>query len=192
MKKTHIIALIGMGLLAACSGVPEGDANFETEGWIDTAPPGPPSEKPDPYGGEDGEDEGEDEGDEDGEEEAGAVFVIYAGYENGMLLDPQGEFYASDGEQVTCEAFFPVEAGEALDGCQECDQAHTFTFGEPELDIDVDGACAGFGIPDLGGTMANLGWDGNEGLFREVDGLWEQVGEAFVEDGEIILEWPAD
>lgn len=192
MNKSHII-IIALGLVAGCSGAPEDSANFETEGWIDTAPPGPPSEKPSPNGDEEGEDEdGEEEGEEEGEDEAGAVFVIFAGYEGGVLSNPEGEFFSSDGEQATCEAFYGVTVGDALDTCQACDYAYTFTFDEPELDIDVDGACSEYGLDELGGSTMNLGWDGGEALFREVDGAWLQVGEAFAEEGEIILEWVAE
>lgn len=205
MNARHIISVVfgtvvfgaPLAFTLGCSGAPEGTANFETEGWIDTSPPGPPSEKPSPYGEEDGEEEGEDEdgeeeGEEDGEDEAGALFVIYAGYEDGVVSNPEGEFFSSDGQQATCEAFFSVEVGQVLDGCQECDQAFTFTFGEPEVDIDVDGACGTYGIDGLGGSSANFGWNGGESLLREVDGVWTEVGEAFAEDGEIILEWSAD
>lgn len=192
-RKLRIVAsaLAGLGLLVVggCTDAVEPSASFETEGWIDTMPPGPPGPKPGLTGGDDQDEEEDDEGEEDdgGGEEAGAYWGIYGTWTDGVLGDPGGEFFAEVPGQVTCEMFFPVTILGPAEGCSECTTSWQFQLGAPEIDVDVDGACGQAG--QVEGTILDLGMTAENVVMRGEGGGWVEIGEAITEDGELILEW---
>ncbi|MEM7156799.1 MAG: hypothetical protein AAF799_28375 [Myxococcota bacterium] len=157
-------------------------ASFEGEGWIDTSPPGPPSPKP-PIAG------GEDEDDDEGEGGVEAFWTIYGTYANGTYSEVGGEFFAEDALQELCGLSFPVTVVETLDSCSECTAAWTFEFGEAEREIDNAGGCNTYGPSQVAGLRFSLGITSDNLLLRDRGDGWEEFGESFVEEGELILEW---
>ena len=178
-------------LLAACA--PEDDsvtpAAFETEGWIDTSPPGPPGPRPGQSADEDGEfgDE-EDEEDEEGDEDAGAYWGVFAVADGGTVEEASGEFFAFEGGEEVCLILFEATASDPPTACSECSQAWTFTVGSPEAEIDVDGACERRAPANLEGTQFHLGYAGDT-LYRDDGSGWRAGGEFNVKGNELWMEW---
>lgn len=179
--------LVSLGLSACGEAMPM--ATFETEGWIDTMPPNAPGSHPGFADQGEGEEEWEDEDDE-GEEEGGdfSGWALWGAYENGQLTDPVAEYYAEVGGQEMCSMLIEIPSVQPLDSCAECTNAWEFQFGAAEEEINVDGACQDPGPGDVSGTTIRLGWAGDV-AFLEVDGSWVEAGEAFLEDGELGIEW---
>jgi hypothetical protein len=94
-------------LLAACASEDETvtPAAFETEGWIDTSPPGPPGPRPGQSADEDGEDD-EDEEDEEDEGENGTYWGVFAIADGATVEEASGEFFAFEGEEEVCLILF--------------------------------------------------------------------------------------
>lgn len=83
----------------------------------------------------------------------------------------------------------------ALSTCEECEFAFEVEFTDPEIETDVDGACAqwGGGEADLLGVRVTLGY-ANGALMRLTDGGWIAIGDAEYEPitGELFYELPYD
>lgn len=186
MKTSIMFPMVVAALaLAGCAepGSTVPPASFEGEGWIDTSPPGPPSPKPGL--------EGDEEGDDDGEGEGGleAFWTIYGEYNNGAYDVGGGEFFAEDALNELCGLTFEVTVVQTLDTCSECTAAWQFEFGASEREIDNMGGCDAYGPTQVEGTRISLGITADSLLLRDQGQGWEEFGESFVEDGELILEW---
>lgn len=177
-------------LLAACGPEDESvqPAAFDTEGWIDTSPPGPPGPRPGQSADEEGEDE--DEEDEEGEEGEGAYWGIFAVADGATVEDASGEFYAFEGDEEVCLLLFEATASEPASSCADCSQAWTFTAAAPEVEIDVDGACERRAPANIEGMSFNLGYAGDT-LYRDDGDGWRASGEFGVEGNELWMEWAA-
>lgn len=165
--------------LAACGPDPVG-AEFDTEGWIDTMPPGPPDEGP--VG--DGDDE-DDEGEEGGELEA--YWGIWGEYANGEFGEMGGEFFAEQyGQELCLIEFYIALQGEAA-GCDACSSAWEFRADDSFAEIDVK--CDEVGPGDVEGMTFKLGIADDGIVHRDEGDGFKPIGEWFEEDGELILEW---
>ena len=174
-------ALILLAMVVGCGEGTTG-AELESEGWIDSAPPGPPNQRPGA-----GEDEDE-EDDEDGEGTwtAWGIFGVYA---DGQLTDAEGEFFAEEDEVEVCLLFFPVTVRAPLDTCTQCTAAWELELGTPEPEIDVDSGCQRHAPTQIEGLVLRLGFTSDGAVMHDDGEGWTPNGEAFTEDDELILEW---
>jgi hypothetical protein len=189
MRTKFSFLIPGLLLLAgACADTESPPVVFDTEGWIDTAPAGPPNQKPSLTAGE-GDDE--DEGDE-GEEGFFAAFSVSGAFTNGEVSGLTGEFFAEENGELLCQIEYPVSLVGSIAPCPECTYAWEFSFGEAEVVADANGACATYNGTSMSGQNIRLGANEQEALYREGSDGWEAIGETFFEEGEIFMEWEWD
>ena len=188
--RIHCITTMVLALgLSACG--PEDQtvppASFETEGWIDTAPPSEPGPRPGQAGGEEDEGDEDDEDDEGGEESGRywGVFMPADGPDGGA----EGEFFAEENGVEVCLLVFDLAASEPSLPCEACSSAWSLTASNPSTEIDEDGACERLLPEPLEGLVLHLGIDGNNVLYRDSGEGWGEIGEAGFEEGEMWLEW---
>ena len=181
----YTLALACASTLLACGSDSPPSAEFESEGWIDTAPPGPPSARPTAA-----DDEGA-EGDDEGDEVAG-YWGIFGAYEDGMLSDVEGEFFVAgpQDEEELCLVLFPIAAVSPASGCDQCANAWDFEVGQPVEEINIDGACQTYGPSQIAGLVLKRGLTSDQVLLGNDGQGWRPIGEAWLEDGGVSLEWP--
>ena len=170
---------LALCLTSACVDAPP-PVVFDTEGWIDSAPPGQPNQKPDFTGG--------DEEDDDGDEESGAFMGIFGAFADGNLGEVEAEFFAESMGQELCIQFFEVSVVGPVSDCAACTHAWEFEFGATETELDVNAACSQ-GPGDINGQRWKLGIDGDNNLYRYDGEVWQAIGESTVEAGELFMEW---
>ena len=187
--------LVLLWALTACSDSDAGPtASFDTEGWIDTGPgqqPQPPGTGGGEWGEDEGDEEGEEEGGDEGVEEDANECGIFVAWDGSNIGDERfGECYVASAGQVQCAVTFSVELLGDASGCAECAHAWRFRFGDPEIEEETDGGCQSSGALAVAGTEVALGIpDGGGALYRELDGAWQAVGESWIEEGELGMEW---
>lgn len=170
--------------LAGC-GEPELGPTFDTEGWIDTSPPSTPSDRP---GGGGGEDEDEDDDDEDSDE-TGAFWAIYGDFADGQWGEEViGEYFAIEAGREVCLIEFEVSVRGPVEGCSDCSAAWELEAGEAFEEINEGGACQS-GPPPIPGLVFRLGMAEPETAMMDDGSGWRPIGEAFQEEGELVLEW---
>lgn len=177
--------------LLACGPTSSGDpgstaGNADSEGWVDTGPPSLPPDRP---GGDgDGDDEDEDEDEEAGTEVLWSLWGDWTDNQLGMELE--GEVFVDENGQEVCILLFQGTLNGSLDDCTACEQAWEITLGAPEQELNEGGACERLVEDDVEGLVLRIGFAG-EILYRDEGDGWDEVGEVFVEEGEIWLEWDA-
>lgn len=179
---------LSLVLSSACGNAPPTTATFDSEGWIDTSPPGPPGGRPGVGGGEGDEEGDDDEGDDDG----GAFWGLWGPYADGQLSELEGEYFVEDRGQEVCLLFFTTTIRGPAQDCSECTAGWEIELHAPEEEINVGTACQTHAPAQIEGLVLRLGIAADDRLMRDAGDGWREIGEAFVEDGELVLEWEGE
>ncbi|MEM6996243.1 MAG: hypothetical protein AAF721_37395 [Myxococcota bacterium] len=192
MKRAWVAVAALSYLPAACGDAPAPAASFDSEGWIDTSPAGPPGPRPGAGDGDGDDDDDDDDDDDEGDGGVEAFWGLFGRYDAGALSELEGEFFAEDGERELCLLFFAATVRGTADGCTECTAAWDIELGAPEAEIDMDGACAAHGPAQIEGVVLRMGITDGGVLLQDDGEGWQSIGEVVFEEGEIVLEWEAE